>query len=69
MCRCESGCIANLPNPWYHISMNRFDVISINRNLHESEEDGNNLKKQSGRLKAFCKKAASEAYAIPGFHL
>jgi hypothetical protein len=31
--------------------------------LHNNGEDRKNLEKQSLRLKAFCKKAASEAYA------
>jgi len=37
--------------------------------LHVNGEGRINLKKRSVRLKAFCKKAASEAYAIPGFPL
>ncbi len=31
--------------------------------LHVNEEDRKNLEKRSARLKAFCKKATSEAYA------
>ena len=30
--------------------------------LHVNEEDRKNLEKRSARLKAFCKKATSEAY-------
>jgi hypothetical protein len=31
--------------------------------LHDNGEDRKNLEKRSVRLKAFCKKASSEAYA------
>ncbi|RAW11959.1 hypothetical protein DC345_23900 [Paenibacillus taichungensis] len=44
-----------------------FDLISllVQLNIYTNGEDRNNLKKRSVRLKAFCKKAASGAYAYP----
>ena len=45
------------------------EYICSTKHLHHNGEDRNNLKKRSVRLKAFCKKATSEAYAIPGFPL
>jgi hypothetical protein len=41
----------------------RSNYISCTIHLHVNGKDRKNLKKRSGHLKAFCKKAAPEAYA------